>query len=645
MSKKTLPDREKLLAMSEEELSTLISYHNSLYWEKSEPEITDEDYDSLLRRLGELNPEHPLVLAVHAPLVASSGKVRHSSPMLSLNKAYSLAELLAWARKCARSEDEEFLIQPKYDGISANFSAGVLASRGDGGEGENISDKLPLIELESVDYRGPVNRPVRGEIVIRSDDFKNIYPNIKKNDGKPYKNSRNAVAGIMGLKEIASMRAQGAKLTLVDYELVSYKVKLSDFEARWPAIVQEIETLPYPLDGIVVKLADLAYSESLGSTSHHPRGQMAFKFSGIRKQTKLLSVEWSFGKNCLTPVAELEPVDIGGITIRHATLHNAQNIVDKNIHIGDTVTVERAGDVIPYIISAESSPESQKELCLISFCPSCNCALAKDGPELRCTNSDCPETKVQRLLAAVRNIGIERLGEPNIRKMMNFLGVKSLKDIFNLSRDNILSLDGFKDKSADNLLKEIASARKVPDYQLIAALNIQGIGPAIAKKILSVYTLAELRSLSADRLSELEGIGPERAAILESELRAQSSILDELIACIELIQTKGTGGDGSQKICFTGKMPQERSYYEDIARKHGFEPVDSVTKNLSILVAVDISGSSSKLQNARKLGVSVLSLDEWLASLERPASPPARPIPPPAKNNLPPDDLFSQNWN
>ena len=280
--------------------------------------------------------------------------------MLSLNKAYSIEEVMEWARKNCR-ENETLLIQPKYDGISANYDGSVLATRGDGENGENISGKLPLIELETSGYTGFLDRPVRGEIVIRDDDFENLYSHITKKGGGHYKNSRNAVAGIMGLKDISDMLRQGAKLTLVDYNMICYRVPVNDLEKKWPGIVAEIENLLYPMDGIVVKIADEEYSESLGNTAHHPRGQIAFKFVGIRRQSKLLDVKWSFGKNCLTPVAEIEPVDIGGITIKHATLHNIQNIIDRGIQIGDTITVERAGDVIPYIV--DSTPGDDRKPC------------------------------------------------------------------------------------------------------------------------------------------------------------------------------------------------------------------------------------------------------------------------------------------
>jgi DNA ligase (NAD+) len=597
-------------------LVKLIEYHNRRYWEQGEPEISDDDYDHLMRALELIDPEHPLIGQVHAPVVASDGKVRHGSPMLSLAKVYSLEELLEWATKHARRDTEVFKIQPKYDGISANYVDGVLATRGDGVEGENISAKLPLIELETTGYRGAVDRPVRGEIVIRDDVFKDKFSNISRKDGKFYKNSRNAVAGIMGLKDITGIQYQiehyKAFLTLVDYDMISYSVKFSELKERWPALVGEIEALPYPLDGIVIKLADSAYSQSLGVTAHHPRGQVAFKFSGIRKTAKLLDVKWSFGKNCLTPVARIEPVDIGGITIQNASLHNVQNIIDKDIQINDLVTVERAGDVIPYIVSAE--PGEERRDCIISNCPCCGHELVRQGPELCCVNPECFETLVQRLTAAVRNIGVERLGEPNIRRMMQTLGVKSLKDIFSLTREDILKLEGFKDKSADNLLREIAGARKVADYNLLAALNIQGIGVNIARQLLNLFTLDELAAMDELELEKQNGIGPERARVLVRELRAQKAFIDELRSCVEVMDSKGGGGQ-RKTICFTGKMPEKRSYYEQLAEAHGYQAADSVSGELSLLVAADPEASGGKLSKARKAGVAVVALEDWLASL------------------------------
>jgi len=599
------------------QLAAQIEYHNRKYWEEAEPEISDDDYDALVRRLTELAPDHPLLQAVNAPVVAGSGKVIHRDPMLSLDKAYSLDEVMNWAAKFVRSDREEFLVQPKYDGISASWSGGILATRGDGETGENITDKVPLIELEHPSGIQPLAQfkgQARGEIVIRSDDFRTLYPKIMNRNGRPYKNSRNAAAGIMGLKDISLMLVQHAKLTLVDYSLHSWKTDWQHFRADWQNLVDQIEQLPYPMDGIVIKLADREYSRSLGNTAHHPRGQIAFKFSGVRRQSKLLNVVWSFGKTALTPVAEIEPVEITGTTIRHVTLHNLQNILDHDIQIGDTVTVERAGDVIPYIV--ESAPGSERKNCVIENCPSCGAKLVRDLPELRCVNPDCPETRLMQLLAAVKNIGIERLGEPNLRRMREVLGVKTLRDIFNLTVADLMRMEGFQELSANNLYREIQNARTTPDYQLLASLNIKGIGPNIAKAILKTHTLRELEGMNAEQLAALEGIGPERAGAIEKELRERKAEIDELLECLTVTQTKSDAADNRPTVCFTGKMPEKRSYYENLAREHGYEAADSVTASLSLLVTAEADSTSSKAVKAAKLGVRVMTLADWLKSLQ-----------------------------
>ncbi len=640
---------EDLSKLSEPQLVKLIEYHNQRYWELSEPEISDDEYDSLMRALEAISPTHPLISQVNAPSVASTGKIKHAEPMLSLDKAYSIDEVMEWANKHARSNNEAFRVQPKYDGISANYfsspSGYILATRGDGETGENITGKLPLIELETTNYRGPVDRPVRGEIVIRDDVFRDKFPNIHRKDGKSYKNSRNAVAGIMGLKEIIDIQYQiernKAYLTLVDYDMISYTVKFNELRERWQGLVEELEALPYPMDGIVVKLADQEYSYSLGNTAHHPRGQIAFKFSGIRKTSKLLNVNWSFGKNCLTPVAQIEPVDIGGITIKNASLHNIQNIIDKDIQINDIVTVERAGDVIPYIVSAE--PGENRQTCIITHCPCCETELVRNGPELCCPNQKCFETLVKRLTAAVKNIGIERLGEPNIRRMMQVLNVESLKDIFNLGMTDILQLEGFKEKSATNLLNEISGARRVPDYQLLAALNIQGIGPNIARQLLTDFTLEELSEMDEIELEKQNGIGPERAKILRQELQLQKDFIGELRECVELVSTKGSSGSNQTTVCFTGKMPEKRSFYEQLAEQHGYQPSDTVNQDLGILVAVDPNGSGGKLKKARKAGTTIMALNDWLESLKN-TQPETDAAPEPEQqstdtNKTPPEQL------
>ncbi|HRR29188.1 MAG TPA: helix-hairpin-helix domain-containing protein, partial [Victivallales bacterium] len=473
-----------------------------------------------------------------------------------------------------------------------------------------------LIELEKKDYKGsPFNQNARGEIIIRNDDFKNLYPTIIKKDGKPYKNQRNAVAGIVGLKDIKEIQMQGAKLTLIDYETYGKILTFSQLKdpSIWNKVVEELSSLPYPMDGIVIKLKDDNYAERLGYTAHHPRGHIAFKFSGARAVSVIKNIEWSFGKKSLTPLAIIEPVEINGITIKKLSLHNYKFIVDNDIQIGDKIIVERAGDVIPHVISTE--PGIERKSPLIEFCPSCSQKLSIDGPELICLNPECPEIQIQLLLSAVRSIGIERLGEPTLRKMRDTLGVKCLSDIFSLTKEQISKLEGFKSKSSENLYNEIQNARNTTDYALLASLNIPGIGKNIAKSILLKYTLDDLRKMTIEDLEKIPGIGPERAKDLYSNLKENSELIDELSKTLNIEQSKGKN-ISKKTICFTGKMPMPRTYYEKLARDSSYLPVDSVTETLTLLVAMDPSENSSKLQKAKKYSIKVLSLDEWLKSIE-----------------------------
>jgi DNA ligase (NAD+) len=587
-----------------------IENHDELY-NRGESEISDQEYDSLIMQLRELDPKHPLVNKINIVKVASEGKVKHLRPMLSLAKAYSLDEVMSWAKKVSRSDDEMFLIQPKYDGISANYDGAVLSTRGDGEEGENISSKIPLIVFRS----NLENLPVRGEIVISKDIFVERFSKVSRAGGQAYKNSRNAVAGIMGLKDIreiqSSMKRANAFLEFVEYGIWSEQYALSNLEKAWNDVAEDMaENSEYPLDGLVVKLKDEAYSESLGNTSHHPRGQIAFKFANVRKESPIVHVEWSFGKNCLTPVAEIEPVDIGGITITHASLHNYKNVISKDIFIGDIAIIERAGDVIPYI--AGTRPGKDRKDFMIDVCPCCSGSLVVRGVELCCPNKFCFEVVLKRLSASVKSIGIEYLGEPTLRKLMKRQNVMSLKALFNLSLQNILDVPGFQPKSAQNLIEQINKARKISDCQLIASLNIEGIGITMSKKLLSHYTAQELRECDVQDLLRIDGIGEERAKILIAGLRENSDIIDDICEAIEVTQTKGQAASNLPTICFTGKMPEKRSYYEELAKSRGYQAVDSVTKELTLLVANDVSESGGKLDKARKLKIEIQELNSWM---------------------------------
>jgi len=611
---------------SEEQLVSEIIRHNKLYWEESNSEITDTEFDLLMRRLEEINPKHELLQKYFAPEVSSVGVVVSPSEikMVSLEKTYFFdndapkgkKSLMAWAKDRSRNNDEIYLIQPKYDGISAYYDGKILATRGQSTADQNVSDKIPLIELEATNYTGPLDRPVRGEIIIRNKDFKEIYSNIKRKDGSCYKNSRNAVSGIMALKDIKEVLLQGAKLSLVDYNLVSFSVSLKDLPSKWQNILEEIELMDFPIDGIVVKLADIEYRNSLGETAMYPKGMLAWKLTGARKETILKDVMWSFGKNNLTPKGILEPIELSGVTISNVTLHNYQYIIDRDIQIGDTLTIERAGEVIPHVVGFDKGENRTSPF--IDKCPSCNSKVEVVGVELRCTNPTCPEKIIQRLSAAVKDLGIEELGEPTIRKMTQILSVQKLKDILNLSLADIYKIDGFKEKSATKLFNNIKYAKNnTTDFKLLAALNIIGVGQTFAKSLLREHSIEELRELSIDELLKIDQVGPTMSQAIYNAFRDESDIIDELLESVKLSSSKGDLSQAVVKtICFTGKMPEKRSYYEKIAFENGYTSVDKVNKQLNTLVLADLNSNSSKAQKAHKLGINVVSLNEWLKESE-----------------------------
>ena len=585
------------------------------YWAGS-PEISDLEYDAALRKLKLLAPEHPLLDELGAPQVSALREIRLSDPMISLDKVYSFPELLAWAKSFARSDrDELLLVQPKYDGISCRYDGTMLVTRGKGETGQDITDKLPLIELETADYTGPVNRPARGELLIRPDRFEKLRAVIRSRGNTVYRNTRNVLTGFMMLKSsreteqlLLAMKRTGGFLTLVDYGRFSEEVPLSRLEESWESLTERIRTLPYPMDGIVVKFADPFFRRSLGSTAHHPRGEMAYKFVNARAESILENVQWSFGKNCLTPVAEIRPVELGGTTIKRATLHNAKNIADMDLQIGDTVVVERAGDVIPHIVSR--TPGAVRRSALIDVCPGCGTKLIWKGPELACPDPECFETRLCRLAAAVRALDADNLGDATLRQIMKQFSVRSLKDLLSLGRSDFVRLERFGAKSAENLAESLAKARKCDDFRLLAALNIPNVGVNVAKLLLREYSFSELRNLPEETLSEIRGIGPERAAALRRTFAEDSVLIDELLEAVDLRSGRGQGE--GKTVCFTGKMPEKRSFYEKIARSYGWEIAEQVTENLTLLVAADPLENGTKLERARKRGTEIVSTEEFL---------------------------------
>jgi len=597
--------------MTDEELIDQFAYHNAAYWKHNNPELTDTEFGELEQELRRRHPSHPLLTSVQAPEVHSLGKVTHVTPLLSLAKAFTLEEVIDWADKVQRSEDEIFVIEPKYDGMTASYRDNILATRGDGYVGDNITDKLPLIEVETKTYTGRLKFPVLGELLIRKDIFETVFPGITKKDGTPYKNPRNAIAGIVGAKDIGEFLQHRVKLTLVAYDRIQFKVTLKQLRANWSDVVKDIEALPYPMDGIVIKLEDETYAKSLGSTAHHPRGAIAFKFEAIRYPTKLIGVEWGLGKRVLTPVAILEPIRLDSVTISRATLHNIKNIEDNDIQIGDTLTVERSGDVIPYVVDNE--PGEQRTPIVLKKCPYCGKPVARIGPELYCVNKSCQELLLRQLLCGVQIMDIQGLGEKTIQEMMRRLKVSHLIDFFQLTKEEIMLLDGFQVKSATNLYQELRRiASGVADYRVLAAMNIQHMGINTAKLLCRHKTIEQLFECSEDDLMDIQGIGIEKAYALVRGLDEKKDELLALMRVVRIIPSQQEDEEHLLTVCFTGKMPHERHYYEKIARLNNWRPVDKVTRGLNYLVVSEQGHQSNKVRQAMKYNVFVTTVDEWL---------------------------------
>ena len=583
-----------------------IEKHNYLYWVLNKPEISDEVYDKLIESLRSIDSNHPLLNYIGSNNILNKKSIKHPVPMLSLDKAYTTEELYGWALKVARDPEELFKIEPKFDGWAARYDGQNLVTRGDGIEGELLNDKIQIIMVRTPKYYGPLlnyKESLLGEIVLTKSQFKEL--------NSKYKTPRSALAGILSSDEIIY---HFPCLELVSYDTFTQSliVSLQGLKTfNFDLSLEQLKNWDYPTDGMVIKLADAKYSESLGTTNHHPRGQIALKPKNPSAMSKIKNIEWFVGKkNTITPVAIIEPVYILGHSIQKASLHNYNEFKKLDIHIGDTVLVERCGEIIPQIKKAFPG-EVRKEI-IISNCPSCDAPVQQDGLFLYCTNLDCSGSLAKRITDSCKRIGLENIGPGIVNKLIDY-GIDSIIDIFELELPEIMTLPGFKDKSSENLYNEIQRIKNTPieDWKVLSSLNIPNIGRTISKKLLSNYRLEQLISMSNYELEEIELIGPKRAQDIYQGL-SSNEVLEYFMDNFTIIPSKQRSNIKKQTVCFTGKMPQVRSYYETLAEAKNMIPTNSVTKDLNLLIAADVTDTRGKLTKARKLGVKIISLEEFL---------------------------------
>jgi DNA ligase (NAD+) len=665
-----------------EELREQIRGHNYRYYVLDAPVVSDAEYDTLMDELRTLEEDHPELVTLDSPTQRIGAqpadaftKVEHPAPVLSLDKASNAEETRRWWERVSKelpsdAVDPAWVVEPKLDGLTVvlHYENGLFvqgATRGNGYVGEDVTANLRTVP--TLPLRIPVpRRPglvrggeehhtgpnmtvpsrlvVRGEAIMLIEDFEELNRREIAAERKPFANPRNAAAG--SLRQLDPRVTAERPLTLLAYAIVEANGAVPDTQwetlgyltqlgfrvpdafARFESLDELIayckswlenrDTVPYEVDGLVIKVDDLSMQRAMGVVGRAPRGAVAFKFPGREATTRLLDIGVNVGRTgTLVPYAVLEPVEVGGVTIQKATLHNFEDLRRKDIRVGDRVIVRRAGDVIPYVVGpvVEARTGDEKIFETPTVCPSCGEPVVSQADEVAvyCVNVDCPEQRIQRITHFVGAMDIEGMGERTAELLVTNGLIRNPADLYTLGREALLTLEGFAETSADNLLASIEAAKDRPLPQVIAALGIRGVGGVVARMLAHHFaTTRELRQASVDELESIEGIGPhtaeavvawfhqprnrtfveklEHAGVnLERESRAQPTV----------------GPLENRTFVITGTLSQPRREVAALIEQHGGKVTSSVSRNTDFLVTGDSPGST-KLRQAQELGTPVI---------------------------------------
>jgi DNA ligase (NAD+) len=649
------------------ELCVLINEANRAYYVLDQPTCSDSEYDQLLRELAALEAAHPELLdpdsptqRVGAPVEGKFPTHRHDEAMLSLDIGFVADEAHEFDARVRRglglTADEppvEYTVEPKYDGVSASliYEDGryvVGATRGDGTTGEDVTAQLRTIRSVPLTLSGepqslPARVEIRGEVILSLAGFAAVNAQQAAGDDPLFANPRNAAAG--SLRQLDPAVTARRRLEIIGWgvgavqglrfsshtgilaALAGWGIPVSRSLAVCVGIEEAIaahhgledlrDSLPYEVDGAVIKVNDLALRARLGRTARHPRWALAYKFAARQMTTTVNDIVVQVGRTgVLTPVAELEPVNIGGVTVSRATLHNAGEIAAKDVRVGDTVFVQRAGDVIPAVVSVvkEKRKGRPRRFRMPVSCPRCGGQVEEVGAHLYCLNTSCPDQVRGRILHLVSRQAFDITGL-GVRKVDQLLAAGLLTefpDVFTLTgkKEELAALDRWEEKSAANLMEEIEQARVVPLERLLAALSIPGIGVTVARLLANAFPgLEELGEVGEEELMEIEGIGPELARSVvhffaQEENRANIGKL--LAAGVQPVPPARVSEDLAGKtFVLTGTLLTFSR--EEAARaisRRGGKVTSSVSGKTTYLVAGDSPGS--KLARAEKLGVEIL---------------------------------------
>jgi DNA ligase (NAD+) len=666
-------------------LSRVLRYHDWRYYVLSEPTLSDYDYDTLFKRLAAIEQQHPAWIAADSPtqrlsatVTGDLAQVTHLAAMLSLDNSYNEADITDFIRKVgelANTTDIAYCVEPKFDGasIALVYEGDTLiraATRGDGAMGEDITHNARA--LHSIPLTAPFSKhgihriEIRGEVIIRQDVFTQMNEARREAGIKEFQNARNTASGSLRLKDpreaasrgleailyhvsymvdaqdknmlgidftthqgiIALLHSCGFKTPIHDLKCCADVTEVSHFLHLWSDLRH---SYPIDTDGMVIKVNDLRQQQLCGSTAHHPRWAIAYKFAARQAQSRLLHVDYQVGRTgAITPVAKIEPVSLSGVTIASISLHNEDFIHDKDIRLGDTVIVERAGEVIPYIVGSVAALRTGDEQVIVfpTTCPSCATALVRPEVEVawRCDNVDCPAQVEERIIHYVSKgaMDVDGLGKSIVAEFITRGYIHTVEDIYRLPYNQIIDGDGWGDRSIENLKKGIEDSKNKPLWRLINALGIRHIGVTTAKDLAKqVLDLRDYATMPDEQLQHIEGIGPKVAQSIQDFFANAGNV--QLLDALELagVNLKNRPEDSitkTQKLAgktflFTGTLVQfTRDRAKLLVEEHGGALLSGISAKLSYLVAGAEAGS--KLTKAKAIPtIQILTEDEFLAMI------------------------------
>ncbi|HEL1759002.1 TPA: NAD-dependent DNA ligase LigA [Streptococcus suis] len=646
------------------ELVSVLNQYAKEYYQLDQPSVSDAEYDTLYRELVELETAHPELILPDSPTHRVGGKVldgfekySHVYPLFSLQDAFSREELEAFDQRVRKEFPQAtYICELKIDGlsISLTYEAGNLvvgATRGDGSVGENITENLKRVADIPLTLPEAVDITVRGECYMPKASFDRVNKQRQEAGEAEFANPRNAAAGTLRQLDTGVVAQRGLATFLYQEaspsEATSQSQVLEKLDAlgfvtnheyclaesiddTWDfieKIAERRDDLPYEIDGVVIKVNDLAIQEELGFTVKAPRWAVAYKFPAEEKEAEILSVDWTVGRTgVVTPTANLSPVQLAGTTVSRATLHNVDYIAEKDIRIGDTVIVYKAGDIIPAVLKVVDKYRKEQEIMPIpSHCPSCQSDLQhyEDEVALRCINPICPSQLMSKLehFASRDAMNIAGLGSSIVEKLFGAGLVHDVADIYKLTVDDLLTLEGFKEKSADKLYQAIQTSKGNSAERLLFGLGIRHVGSKASKILLENFgNLESLAQSSQDEIASLEGLGQVIAKSLTTFFASEGAqqLLAELKEAKVNLTYLGQVVDenaalSGMTVVLTGKLERmKRNEAKAKLEALGANVAGSVSKKTNLVVAGTDAGS--KLTKAQELGIEIKD-EAWLESL------------------------------